>query len=77
MSTRYTAPRAIVKGQRRVSRKYEVNVETNSDSNSGFEDVVDSEPPPEGTAQPAAARAPQPTVGRAPTQHTHHTHTCP
>lgn len=28
---------------------------TNSDSNSEFEDVVDSEPPPEGTSRPTAS----------------------
>lgn len=34
--------------------EYEDNVETNSDSNTEFEDKVRSEPPPEGTAQPTA-----------------------
>lgn len=42
-----------MKGQRRLSQKYEDNVETNSHSNNEFEDAVDSEPPPEGTARHA------------------------
>lgn len=50
--------------------EYEDNVETNSDSNREFEDEVCSEPPPEGTAQPTAGGATQPTMMGGDAQHT-------